>query len=137
MEARNSSSFLNRTVGEVVAEDYRRASVFKRFGIDFCCGGGISVEAACNRKGVSLEALTEALLAADARRAAQGPDAQAWDPSFLSLYIENVHHTYVRESLPVLLQFAQKVARVHGADRLAWSKWLSSSTNWPSRWNST
>ncbi len=27
------------TVGEIVANDFRAASIFKEAGIDFCCGG--------------------------------------------------------------------------------------------------
>ena len=30
------------------------------------------------------------------------------------IYIENVHHSYVRESLPIISQYANKVAKVHG-----------------------
>jgi regulator of cell morphogenesis and NO signaling len=36
-----------QTVGAVVADDYGRAAVFQRFGIDFCCGGGRTVRSAC------------------------------------------------------------------------------------------
>ena len=29
----------NQIIGELVAQDYRTAAVFKSFGIDFCCKG--------------------------------------------------------------------------------------------------
>lgn len=110
--------FRHRPVGEVVAEDYRLAAVFKRFGIDFCCGGGRTVQAACDKKGVTYEELEQALLfAKPPRDGAHLPDPRGWDLGFLADFIVNVHHRYVRESLPVLLQFATKVARVHGDDQ--------------------
>ena len=49
------------TVGNLVADDYRKAEVFKQFGIDFCCGGGITVKKACEKKGVSLSDLKREL----------------------------------------------------------------------------
>ena len=27
-----------KNIGEIVAEDYRTATVFEKYGIDFCCG---------------------------------------------------------------------------------------------------
>jgi len=47
----------HKTVGELVAADYRKAEVFKRFGIDFCCGGGRTVEVACQKKGIPYSTL--------------------------------------------------------------------------------
>ena len=41
-------------------------------------------------------------------------DYNKWELDFLIIYIENVHHTYVRESLPLISQYANKVAKVHG-----------------------
>lgn len=115
MEAVHRTHFASRTVGDVVAEDFRRGAVFKRFGIDFCCGGGKTVQAACEAKGVSYEALEAALLApSPAEQAAGQVDPRAWDLAFLADYIVNVHHQYVRETLPVLRAFTSKVARVHG-----------------------
>ena len=39
----------NKTIGQIVADDYRAAAIFKSAGIDFCCGGNKSLELACKR----------------------------------------------------------------------------------------
>jgi regulator of cell morphogenesis and NO signaling len=109
--------FTDRTVGDLVAGDYRRGAIFKQFGIDFCCGGGRTVATACERRGVDPSALERALADADRRTGDVPARVTAWTPSFLADYIVNEHHTYVRESLPVLRAFAQKVAKVHGHAR--------------------
>lgn len=112
-----SQILATRPVGDIVSEDYRRAAALKRFGIDFCCGGKMPLEDACQRKGVALDDVLEALAVSDAHGTATLPRVSAWEPSFLADYIVNEHHTYVRESIPVLRAFTQKVARVHGAER--------------------
>ena len=120
MQSQTPIPLRRRTVGEVVAEDYRLGAVFKRFGIDFCCGGGLPIEEACQRRGVSYPELESALESAQPARAeGQMPDPRGWPPAFLADYIVNVHHRYCRETLPVLEQFTQKVARVHGPGRPA------------------
>ena len=104
-----------RSVGEVVAEDYTRAAVFQRYGIDFCCGGGRSVADACRKAGADLDEVLGALRESDERAdPAPGHDPRDWAPSFLADYIVTVHHGYVRQALPALRQFSDKVARVHG-----------------------
>jgi regulator of cell morphogenesis and NO signaling len=112
-----SLPFTDRTVGELVAEDYRRGATFKQFGIDFCCGGGRTVAAACKKADVDPAALERALADADQRTVGVPARVNAWSTAFLADYIVNEHHTYVRESLPVLRAFAQKVAKVHGHAR--------------------
>ena len=39
-----------KTIGEIVAADYRAAQVFKNAGIDFCCGGKKRIEETCAEK---------------------------------------------------------------------------------------
>lgn len=110
-----SVNFATRTIGELVAEDYRLASVFKKYGIDFCCGGGRTVEAACMAKKIDYDTMERELFAATQGRDTTGQSqAAGWDLDFLADYIVNIHHRYVRESIPLLLEFTTKVARVHG-----------------------
>lgn len=108
--------FANQKVGELVAADYRLATVFKKFGIDFCCGGGKTVQAVSASKGIELDVLEKELANATKNRDSSGlSDAVRWNLDFLADYIVNVHHNYIRESIPVLLEFTQRVAKVHGA----------------------
>lgn len=105
----------NVTVGQLVAEDYRRGAAFRQFGIDFCCGGGKPLAEACARKGVDVNAVIEALEESDARQRTETSHRfQSWSPEFLARYIVEEHHSYVRDSLPTLVAFASKVAQVHG-----------------------
>lgn len=103
----------NKTVAEVVSENIRASNVFKKHGIDFCCGGGISLEKACEKNGVDYSTLERELIAVD-ETPNRNYDYNNWDLGFLIDHIENVHHTYVEQSLPIILQYAEKVATVHG-----------------------
>ena len=42
----------NKTVADYVTENIKTAHIFKKYGIDFCCGGGISVKKACAKNNV-------------------------------------------------------------------------------------
>jgi regulator of cell morphogenesis and NO signaling len=106
---------LNRemTIGSVVADDYRAAAVFERYGIDFCCGGNRPIAEACQERGADdrqLLAELEATLASAQDR----PRFAAWDLDFLATYIVNNHHAYVRQAVGPMQAHTRKVAEVHG-----------------------
>ncbi len=101
-----------RTVAEVVSENIKTAHIFKKYGIDFCCGGGITIEKACAKKDVEYSVLKEELLKVD--DAPRAYDYNKWELDFLIEHIVNIHHSYVEESIPLLIQYANKVASVHG-----------------------
>ena len=105
----------SRAVGDVVAEDYRRADVFERYGIDFCCGGDRTVKEACEAAGIACDDMLVALAAAEEDELRPNhADVRSWEPDFLASYIVNVHHRYVREHGPILRELVQTVACVHG-----------------------
>ncbi|MBS1533055.1 MAG: iron-sulfur cluster repair di-iron protein [Bacteroidetes bacterium] len=104
------------TIGELVAKDYRKAQVFKKYGIDFCCGGKKTVSEVCEKKGIDQTKLETDLARAEQQTADSELDFQKWDIGFLSDYIINTHHQYVKDNTPFIQEMAQKVARVHGAN---------------------
>lgn len=107
-------NIINKTIAEVVTEDISKASVFKKYNLDFCCGGGISIAEACKKNGIDTERLIADLSKNTASNDATNLNFKDWDIPFLVDYIVNVHHKYVRENLDVIDEFAQKVAKVHG-----------------------
>jgi regulator of cell morphogenesis and NO signaling len=105
------------SVRDIVAEDFRAAAVFERFGIDFCCGGRRPLREACREARVSPLAVLMELTEACGRN---DPDARRfadWPPDALIVYIVGHHHAYVRRALPAILAHARKVAGSHGASR--------------------
>lgn len=109
------SDVLDRRVGDLVAENYARAAVFARAGIDFCCGGGRTVAEACTGAGVAAASLIAQLDAVDsAAFDEEHGDVSTWSIAQLVGHIQDEHHAYVQRNLPVLEQWADKVARVHG-----------------------
>lgn len=102
------------SIGELVASDYRKAEVFSKFGLDFCCGGKKSIKEACEEKGLDTVEVERALKAVEDEPQSNETDVSNWELDFLADYIVNTHHKYVENALPMLDEFSSKVARVHG-----------------------
>ena len=102
-----------RTVGEIVAEDYRASQIFRARGLDFCCGGKKTLSSVCEAKNIELdEVLGELNLLQDLET--EQHNFNDWNLDFLVDYIVQNHHNFVRKMLPELNFYAEKVARVHG-----------------------
>lgn len=103
-----------RPIGELVAENYRTATVFKKHKIDFCCQGGRTIDEACKKKGVSrwqlLNELEEAMLAPSS----ENHDFKLWTADLLCDYIEKKHHRYVQRRSAEIQPLLEKLCRVHG-----------------------
>lgn len=102
------------TIGEIVSKDFRKAEVFKKFGLDFCCGGKKTLEKACLDKGLDIVEVKKELEKAEEKPAQANQNFSEWDPGFLAEYIVNTHHRYCDNAMPIINEYTQKVARVHG-----------------------
>lgn len=106
--------YKNATLKSIVTDDFRAAAVFEKFSLDFCCGGGVTIEQACSKKGLDPAAVYADLQELHQQAGDRAPNYSAWPADELIDYIVNVHHRYVREAIPVLVAHTRKVASVHG-----------------------
>lgn len=104
------------TIGSFVAKDYRAATVFQKYGIDFCCKGGRSIEDVCTKNNLSSDTLLNELANVTEIPNKMGVDFQSWSMDLLVDYIERKHHRYIRETTPAIKEFLNKLCEVHGTN---------------------
>lgn len=106
--------FNKGTIGQIVADDFRAAAIFKKVGIDFCCGGNQTIEQACKGKRINIDELYNELAVLSSSLPGESHDFKNWNLGFLADYIVNTHHQYVLRTLPDLVSYTEKIGEVHG-----------------------
>ncbi len=104
----------NNIIGELVAQDYRAASVFKKYGIDFCCQGNRTIEDACKSKKIDSKLVVTDLNSISQEKSGDSTDYKSWPIDLLADYIEKKHHRYVEEKTQEIKPYLDKICRVHG-----------------------
>jgi regulator of cell morphogenesis and NO signaling len=102
-----------QNIGELVVQDYRAASVFKKYKIDFCCNGNRTIFEACKKNKINPSSIINDLDAATQTRETV-VDFQSWPLDLLADYIEKKHHRYVEEKTLEIKPYLAKICQVHG-----------------------
>lgn len=103
-------------VGQVVANDYRTASVFKKHRIDFCCKGDRPIADACKDDNSQLDlVLADLQELQDSASTPETTNFKAWPLDLLADYIEKKHHRFVEEKITEIKPYLKKIVAVHGA----------------------
>ncbi len=106
----------NRKVKELAVQIPGAARVFEQFGIDYCCGGNISLGEACGKAGLRLEDVLASL-----ERARQEPaptPAEDWSQgplTALAAHIVEKHHAFTKTESSRLEELFAKVSAKHAA----------------------
>jgi regulator of cell morphogenesis and NO signaling len=100
-------------IGDAVARDLRTATVFTRYGIDFCCGGSRTIEDACVGAHLDPDRVVADLRAVTDASPSPG-DLSGWPAARLIDRIVSRHHTYVRAQAPVIAGYLDKLLAKHG-----------------------
>jgi len=107
----------NTLVRDIVNELPKTSDVFKKFRIDFCCGGNIPLSEAIAVNGINEEAIMEELRVIFEKNSSAETDLEVWtksDSTTIINHVTNHYHRTSEEELSLLSPYVTKVSRVHG-----------------------
>ncbi len=99
----------DQPIGQIAVDLPGATAVFRRLKLDFCCGGQIALQQACDSKGLSVDAV----LAELALLERPGNPAVPQAPAEMIDHILTRYHAVHREQLPELIRMARRVEAVH------------------------
>jgi len=113
-----NNQILNHTLGDIVTALPRASEIFKKYRIDFCCGGHRSLKEALMELPQDETQVINELKAAyeETRDLEDVKDFRTLTPHALMEYIESTHHVFTRNILPKISEGLLKVLRAHGAN---------------------
>ncbi|HEV2799765.1 MAG TPA: iron-sulfur cluster repair di-iron protein [Pyrinomonadaceae bacterium] len=105
-----------KTVREYALEMPQATRIFEKLKIDYCCGGGRSIGAACDAAGVQLDELARLLENAGTTYMPEGVAARVHTGTLAELidYIIDKHHVFTREEMERIDALLDKVCFKHG-----------------------
>jgi len=106
------------TVREMVRRFPQVRQALEEMGIDYCCGGDVSLQEAAASQGVAVDALVQAL--DEATHTATGPEFRDWSIASAAELLDHIvstHHEYMRRELPRLSALLERVKEAHPAHR--------------------
>ena len=101
-----------RTVGDIAATIPGATAVFRKYKIDFCCNGDLTLDSAAQRRGVDPDALERALEALGSGAAGTTASAEMSSDELID-HIQACYHEAHRRALPELIALSRKVEAVH------------------------
>jgi regulator of cell morphogenesis and NO signaling len=103
-------------VRDIVNEVPKTSDVFKKYRIDFCCGGNTPIQLAAAKQNVNLDELMNEL-ADVCEKSDQSDNMDVWTNSTSEEIIQHVieqYHRPLEEELTQLSPYVTKVSKVHG-----------------------
>lgn len=102
---------LTSTLAELATTHPAASRVFKRFGLDYCCGGRRSLEDVCRTKHLDAQQVLDAIAQEEA-----AIDLPRWDTAPLAeliTFIVDHYHLGLRKEMPELVAMAARVEDRH------------------------
>jgi regulator of cell morphogenesis and NO signaling len=104
---------IESTLAELAVTIPEASRVFHRSGLDYCCGGGRSLQEACRDRGLDAAAILDEISQSAASKKVAGWDTCPLDE--LVHFIVSRYHDDLRKELPELVELARKVEDRHAA----------------------
>src|SRR5215204_7025234 len=109
---------MNRTLSslslaQIVNSNHKAASVFEKYHLDFCCKGKRSLEQACLEQHIELSQVAGELGYIFSKAVTGSIDFDKMNLTQLCDYIIQTHHAYVKNEMPQIYAYLQKVSLKH------------------------
>ncbi|MFD2216373.1 iron-sulfur cluster repair di-iron protein [Metabacillus endolithicus] len=107
-------------VRDIVNQFPESSDLFKKFRIDFCCGGKRPLHEAVLERNVDIEVVMQQLQKLYQSVHERNEMTLNWNETTVSDLIQHIktkHHIYLANELPQLTPYVTKVMRVHGPDQ--------------------
>ncbi|MHB8905429.1 MAG: iron-sulfur cluster repair di-iron protein [Melioribacteraceae bacterium] len=111
---KSANDFSQLKVKDVVTENFHAVELFEKLGIDFCCNGNRPLQEALKEKQISNNKFLEELNKVNQSISSESQRYSEWDLNFLTQYIVNNHHAYVKKAIPEITAHLMKVNHAHG-----------------------
>lgn len=108
------NEIVKKTLAQIVNENYKTASVFEKYNLDFCCKGKRSLQNACDEKHLPTDVIAEEVDNVLKQETEVLIDFEKLSLSELVDYIVSTHHAYTKRELPQIFAYLQKVSSKHG-----------------------
>ncbi len=107
-------NYASQTLASIVNDHYQAAPFFEKFHLDFCCKGKQTLASACEQKGLDVYQVVH-----DLEELIEGTQKQhvvfaEMKAAQLIQYILIQHHFFVKQTVPQLLGFLEKINHKHG-----------------------
>lgn len=107
------NNLAEQTLGNIVASNFKAASVFAKYQLDFCCGGKRTLTEACIQKEIDpVNVVSDLNLLTEGKNDVMPFNEMS--ASELISYILIHHHFYTKQHMPIILGHLEKVAFKHG-----------------------
>lgn len=107
-----------QSIGEIVSILPKASEVFRKYNIDFCCGGNRALAEAIKEQKLNeaevMQKLEEAFV--ETKELTKKINFREMKSSELIEYIISTHHAYLKRVLPETGELTSKILRAHGAN---------------------
>ena len=109
-----SAQLSSLTLAQIVNSNHKAASVFEKYHLDFCCKGKRSLQQACVEQQIELSQVEGELGYIFSKDITGNVDFDKMSLTQLCEYIVQTHHAYVKNEMPQIYAYLNKVASKHG-----------------------
>ena len=106
-------------IGDIAATFSKAKDILKEYGVDFCCGGDRPLEAALVEQKIDENAIISALNTEYEKFIQSMEKETNWKEASMSdliQFIEDKHHTFMKQELPSTDAYVKKILSVHFED---------------------